>query len=208
MRLEKIRFQDQIKRETKERRQTRANMREQLRIANLQEIVINNIIKSSPLIDWTPKVPILDVRSYRHMTEPYICVFGGLVGELIMTFSSINDYILANPNIREGLGVHEFETFISALMGPETHFPKDALMIELTNDPSIVADENGDLIEKVGVPLQDTVNHAMDPDNIASFGLKFLVAFRDQILVGSNDIVSDIFEAIFNIVRREVEPMV
>jgi len=48
----------------------------------------------------------------------------------------------------------------------------------------------------------------MDPDNIASFGLKFLVAFRDQILVGSNDIVSDIFEAIFNIVRKEVEPMV
>ena len=58
------------------------------------------------------------------------------------------------------------------------------------------------------MPLQDTVNHAMDPDNIASFGLKFLVAFRDQILVGSNDIVSDIFEAIFNIVRREIEPMV
>lgn len=185
MRLEKIRLQDQIKRETKERRQTRANMREQLRIANLQEIVINNIIKTSPLIEWTPKFHILDVRSYRHTNEPYICVFGGLVGELIMTFSSLNDYISANPNNREGLGVHDFETFISTLMGHETHFPKEALIIELTNDPSIVADENGNLIEHVGVSIEDTVNHAMDPDNIASFGLKFLVAFREQILVGS-----------------------
>jgi hypothetical protein len=160
-------------------------MREQLRIANLQEIVINNIIKTSPLIDWTPKVQILDIRSYRHMAEPYICVFGGLVGELIMTFSSMNDFINANPNNREGLGVHDFETFISVLMGPETNFPKDSLVIELTNNPSIVVDENGDLIQHVDVPLEDTVNHAMDPDNIASFGLKFLVAFREQILVGS-----------------------
>jgi len=40
-------------------------MREELRISNLQEIVVDMVIKTSPLQEWNPKVPIFDVRTYR-----------------------------------------------------------------------------------------------------------------------------------------------
>lgn len=100
--------------------------------------MINSVIKVSPMSDWTPKIHILDVRSYKPMTEPCVYVFGGLLGELIMTFSSINDYVLANPNIRDGLGPQEMENFLTALFAPGAEFPKDSICLELTNDLSMV----------------------------------------------------------------------
>ena len=46
------------------RRQNRANLREKLRIKNLQDILIEEIFRKAEKAEWTPKIPIADVRDY------------------------------------------------------------------------------------------------------------------------------------------------
>ena len=70
------------------------------------------------------------------MTEPCFYTFGGLLGEIIMTLTSVNDYILALPNHFNGLTFMDVEHFITVLMSPESNFPKEAIKLELTHDPS------------------------------------------------------------------------
>jgi hypothetical protein len=94
------------------------------------------VIKPSQVGDWSPKVPIFDVRCGRKVTEPCFYTFGGLLGEIIMTLTSVNDYILALPNHFNGLTFMDVEHFLTVLMSPESHFPKEAIKLELTHDPS------------------------------------------------------------------------
>lgn len=142
---EKIRERLQIEKETRERRQNRANLREQIRISNLQEVIVNSVIKPSPMGDWNPKVPILDVRSARKVSEPCLYTFGGLLGEIIMTLTSVNDYILALPNHFNGLTFLDVEHFITVLMSPESGFPREAIKLDLINDPSYRENEEGEM---------------------------------------------------------------
>jgi len=46
--------------------------------------------------DYNPSVKIYDVRDPEGRRDG-IFLIGGFVGELIITFTCLNDYILANP---------------------------------------------------------------------------------------------------------------
>lgn len=94
------------------------------------------MIKPAPIGDWSPKVPIFDVRCSRKVSEPCFYTFGGLLGEIIMTLTSVNDYIQALPNNQNGLTLIDVEHFLTVLMSPESHFPKEAIKLELAYDPS------------------------------------------------------------------------
>lgn len=49
---------------TQLRRQNRANAREKLRISNLQDVIIGEIVSSADKTEWSPKIPVLDIRDY------------------------------------------------------------------------------------------------------------------------------------------------
>jgi hypothetical protein len=144
----------QIEKETKERRQNRANLREQLRISILQEFIINSIVKPSPMNEWNPKIPILDVRQHKRISEHAFYTFGGLIGEIIMTLTSVNDYILALPNHFNGLTFLEVEHFLTVLMAPESNFPKESIRIELTHDPQYIENDDGEM-DQVNFSVED-----------------------------------------------------
>jgi hypothetical protein len=126
---EKATKQLQIEKETRERRQNRANMREQIRIASLQEQIANSLIKFAPTGEWNPRIPVQDMRDYRNIADSCIYTFGGLVGEICLVLTTLNDYILAMPGNLNALNFYDIETFIAAMMGSESPFPKEAVNI-------------------------------------------------------------------------------
>lgn len=54
------------------------------------------IIANASIEDYNPQVKIYDVRDSEAKKDG-IFLIGGFVGELIMTFTCLLDYILANP---------------------------------------------------------------------------------------------------------------
>jgi hypothetical protein len=44
----------------------------------------------------------------------------------------------------------------------------------------------------------------MDPENMTSFGLRFMMTVRDQIMLGGGRIVDDIVRAIVNINKKTI----
>lgn len=200
----RIARQLQIEKETKERRQNRANMREQIRISNLQELITNTIIKMAPNGEWNPRIPVYDMRDYRSFSDPCIYTFGGLMGELVLCLTTINDYILAIPGNYNALNFFDIEAFIATMMGAESIFPKEAVSFQLVRDPSIRQKKNGE-IETIPMSVDDLAQFALDHENIASFGLKYLIFIREQAMIGGGHTIEDIFKAVCSIHKKTID---
>lgn len=56
----------------------------------------STILASAALEDYNPQIRIYDVRDAEGRKDGMFLI-GGFVGELIITFTCLNDYILANP---------------------------------------------------------------------------------------------------------------
>jgi len=83
-------------------------MREELRLSTLQNNIITNGVHQSDKHDLKPDCIILDIGdplAYIEATKQSdfpkrgaIHTFGGLIGELIITFTCLLDFVLSNPN--------------------------------------------------------------------------------------------------------------
>ena len=104
--------------------------------------------------EWSPKIPILDIRQNKKIVENSFYTFGGLLGEIIMTLTSVNDYILALPNHFNGLTFVEVEHFLTVLMAPENNFPREAIRLEFNRDPEYMENDEGE-IENVNLSVED-----------------------------------------------------
>jgi len=71
-----------------------------------------------------------------------------------MTLTSVNDYILALPNHFNGLNFGEVEHFLTVLMAPENNFPREAIRLELNQDPEYVENDDGE-IEHVNSSVEE-----------------------------------------------------
>ena len=120
-----------------------------------------------------------------------------------MTLTSVNDYILALPNHFNGLTFVEVEHFLTVLMAPENNFPREAIRLEFNRDPEYMENDEGE-IEQVNLSVEDFTQFAMDPENMTSFGLRFMMTVRDQIMLGGGRIVDDIVRAIVNINKKTI----
>lgn len=70
-----------------------------------------------------------DMRDYRNIADSCIYTFGGLVGEMCLVLTTLNDYILAMPGNLNALNFYDIENFIASMMGSESPFPKEAVNI-------------------------------------------------------------------------------
>lgn len=90
-------------------------MREKLRIHNIEQIVLKEILFPSPLLEWKPAIPVLDVRQYiqepphevnmsnvstKSPTAGTGCVYllGGMIGEMVVTLNCLQDVIRTRPD--------------------------------------------------------------------------------------------------------------
>ena len=93
---EEMRQQREREEAKKKRKEDRAAARERHRIQMLLEKIQTTMIAAAQLEDYNPNIRIYDVRD-QEAKKDGVFLIGGFVGELIITFTCLLDYILANP---------------------------------------------------------------------------------------------------------------
>lgn len=78
------------------RKDRRAALRERDRLAKLKQQITELVITPAEQQDYSTKMKIYDVRN-PNATNDGIVIIGGFVGELIISFTCMLDYILADP---------------------------------------------------------------------------------------------------------------
>lgn len=112
--------QEEAKRQRKE---ARAALREKHRLGLLKEVIQNEIMKQAVLEEYNTKLKIYDVKDPASSNDGII-VIGGLIGELIISFTCLLDFILATPsNENFQFSVETIEAYLMDLLCAEdSHF--------------------------------------------------------------------------------------
>jgi len=93
---EELRLQREMEEAKRKRKEERAALRERHRIGLLLEKIQREIIGTAGLEDYNPLIKVYDVKDPNGKKDG-VFLIGGFVGELIITFTCLLDYILANP---------------------------------------------------------------------------------------------------------------
>lgn len=65
-------------------------MREQKRVNEISDVITDKIMPVAVNKEYTVDMPVYDLRDYVDENQPVgICTFGGFIGELMITLSSI-----------------------------------------------------------------------------------------------------------------------
>lgn len=81
------------------------------------------------------------MREYHPTKEVGVCVLGGFIGELLLTFNALNDYIFSNPNLSEfKLTADKIEPFLVDWM-KEAEFPEGTCVVKLTQSAQAILEE-------------------------------------------------------------------
>lgn len=131
-----------------------------------------------------------------------IFVIGGLVGELIITFTCLLDYILANPaNINFQFTMDTFEAFFKDFLITEG-FADNAITLHLEENPLKGADGEDAVIE------DDTfARHSLQPVRVSDYGLAFLLGVQRD-LVLNNEFMMTMYKVISRIVKLRPKELV
>jgi hypothetical protein len=93
---EEMRKKRQEEDERRQRKQRRAALREQKRLNDLKDVIKKSVVQTATLEEYSTKLRIYDVRDPASSDDGVI-IIGGFIGELIITFTCLLDYILASP---------------------------------------------------------------------------------------------------------------
>lgn len=95
---EEFRIQKEKEEEKRRLREERAAARERMRVSNLKDEVRDHIIRTAQVEEaFNPQtMRVFDVRDPEGNNSG-VYFIGGLTGELMITFTCLYDYILANP---------------------------------------------------------------------------------------------------------------
>lgn len=171
---DKRKEEQRIQREKEEakrlRREARAAARERKRIIDLKNRIITELINPSQLSDIfkADTHRVFDVRDPHHR-EGGIFIIGGLVGELLITFTCLNDYILANPsNQNFNFSSDIFRKFLRDLL-VNMNFPDGALTLHVQDK----ADEHSNNHSKMAQNMDhiQLMKHLLTQQYIDDFGL-------------------------------------
>ena len=78
------------------RKQKRDNLREQKRLNELKEKVQREIVQAQDNQEYTARTRVYDIRDPSSSNDGII-IIGGFVGELILTWTCLLDFIFASP---------------------------------------------------------------------------------------------------------------
>lgn len=86
---------------TKQRKERRNALREAYGLKKLTNTLLNSVINNCQKAEYTPSLTVYDVREYHPTRENGCSVIGGFVGELLIVFTALYDYMLSNPSTAE-----------------------------------------------------------------------------------------------------------
>jgi len=144
---------------------------------------------------------VYDVRD-PNGTDDGIIIIGGLIGELIITFTCLLDYILASPQNQNFFFSDEsIEQFLNDLFGgDDSQFPDNYCVINLAKSIEELAGEGEVQPEKIA-------KLARDPANIADFGLGFMFDVQKE-LVLSTDVIEVLYRAIAKVALKKPRDLI
>ena len=131
------------------------NLREKLRIHEIQNVINDSIL--GPIIqqEWKPYVPVSDIRPYAigdqydanvnliendptDLTVPQVFVPGGLLGEFMICLCSLIDLGLLKGNSggNEKLTNNDIQNLMSAFF-IDLNFPNNSVQLHLKSNPDL-----------------------------------------------------------------------
>lgn len=215
---EELRLQREREEQKRKRKEERAAARERYRIQQLFERIQTTVFGSQDLQEYTPQIKIYDVRDPDGRKDG-VFLIGGFVGELIMTFTCLYDYILANPQNQNFTFTQEtVEAFIRDLLINE-NFADGIINLHLTRDPTLKVSErvntdvSNDKIEeekepeRVAVDNETFMRFSLTKSNISDYGLGFFFEVSKDLVI-SKEFIETLYKVIVKIARTDLQPLV
>lgn len=180
------------------RKRHRAMLREKRRIELLTNQIMETNIKEAQPKEATdiPNLPVFDIRDHQSLAEPCIVCIGGMVGELIISFTCMLEYIQSTPEL-SGFRFRPdmLEKFIKEVLVPE--YPGVICDVKLT---ASLAELHGGEVPNIA----EAVQLLMDAQNVCNFGLKFLLQWRKDLFL-SDELIKTVLHAICAVVLQQPE---
>jgi len=195
--MKRKREEEEDRRKRKDRRNA---LRERKRLEQLQDQIQREIVQAARHEEFSAKLKIYDVRDPNHVDDGVV-IIGGFVGEIIITFTCLLDYILASPqNQNFFFSADAVEQYLTDLLGnEEMGFPDGTCCLKLMRDVK-------ELTGGKDLPSEHVARLAREPSVIADFGLKFLFDIQKD-LVLSTDVIDVVYKAICRIALRKHHPI-
>ena len=197
---EEMRKKREEEEERKQRKNKRAALRERHRLEQLKEQIMNEVMNPAVQEEYAVKHRVYDVRDPLASNDGIIIV-GGLMGELIISFTCMLDYILASPQHQNfTFSLELMEQFLTELLGNEENpFPEQALILHLNKELHMIA-------QQADVEYEQAAMIARNTGNMADFGLRFLFEIQKD-LVLSNDVIEVLYKAVCKLAMKPPTPM-
>lgn len=148
----------------------------------LKDQVQREVQGQAQLEDYSTRLRIYDVKDPAAGNDGII-IIGGVVGELIITFTCLLDYILASPQNQNFMFSGEvIEGYLYDLLcGEESQFQDNIITINLLKSLEEIAASAG--IDLVGDELAQACR---DQNNMADFGLSFMFDIQKDLVLSSH----------------------
>ena len=178
-------------------------MREQVRIGEVQELIVDEIYAEvAHDTEYSAGVPIYDVRDYEDGRAPGICTFGGFIGELLIVLTSVEQSILKSD---QAYGFKFDAAQIGALlteMFSEAAYPANIAAIKIPTE-LLSEDEQKEPLEQ---KAQIVAEKLLSSRNHAQFGMRFLIdTSKTEWGLVSENLIRETFIALATIHYKEAE---
>lgn len=204
--------------EKAERKRVRAELREKARIGQLMERINVLSLNAQSLEEYTPQMKVYDVRDSNGGKDGMYLI-GGFAGELIIIFTCLLDYILANPQNQSFMFQPDvFEEYIKDLLLNE-NFADGILTLNVARDPDQPAPvtEHSQSQEEIKdnsttQPVLDDEEYMraiLDRENVSDYGLGFFFDINKDLII-SRDFIELLYRSIVKHVRtkpKEITPI-
>lgn len=143
---EKRRLEEEAAKAKDRRRERRMCLKEQKRIQELVEVLTTIVVPQSEQKEYTPAMPVYDIRDYKEERPAGIYTFGGFIGELVITLASLQEHLMmkndGNFEVRNDTVMKFLEDLL--LDG----YPQGVCFINLTADLLSDVEKNEEPAEK------------------------------------------------------------
>jgi hypothetical protein len=169
-------------------------LREAYALKKLTNNFLSSVVTPCQKVEYTNAVTVYDVREYHPPRENGVCVIGGFIGELLIVFTALYDFMLSNPaNVEFKFGQDAVEKFLIDWM-KEGDFPEGTCVAKLREEHSFkVADADGNV--DINLTAAQIANALKNPNMHAGFGLNFMLKNKKDVLI-NDSAIAEIFGAI------------
>ena len=193
-----FRIQRQKEEERRKRREQRAAARERARVVDLKKRVIHVMIEPSKIEDkFNPeKIRVYDVRDPEG-SDDGIFLVGGIMAEIMTTFTCLHDYILANPqNQSFHFSYDAIMQYLKSLL-IDNNFPEGAITLHVSDKEE---GEEGMMAEEMDE--ERFLRHCLTKPWINDYGLGFFFEVCKEMVI-AKEFIECLYRAIVKITRTK-----